>query len=51
MSAAPILDANGNSTEFGIEPTQGCAVDISAEDEAAGRDSIIDFAINLIYNS
>jgi hypothetical protein len=48
MSAAPILDAKGNATEFGIEPSEGCAVDISSEDEAAGRDTILDFAINLI---
>lgn len=48
MSASPILDANGNATEFGIDPTEGCAVDITAEDEAAGRDTILDFALNML---
>jgi hypothetical protein len=48
MSAAPILDANGNATEFGIDPTEGCAVDIDPADEAAGRDTILDFAIAIL---
>jgi C-terminal processing protease CtpA/Prc len=48
MSAAPILDANGNATEFGIDPTEGCVVDIDPADEAAGRDTILDFAIALL---
>jgi C-terminal processing protease CtpA/Prc len=48
MSAAPILDANKQTTEFGIEPTEGCAVDITADDEAAGRDTILDFALRLL---
>jgi hypothetical protein len=48
MSAAPILDANKQTTEFGIEPTEGCAVDITAADEAAGRDTILDFALRLL---
>jgi C-terminal processing protease CtpA/Prc len=48
MSAAPILDANKNTTEFGIEPTEGCAVNITDTDLAAGRDTILDFAISLL---
>lgn len=48
MSAAPILDANGVCTENGIEPTEGFAVDITPADIAAGRDPILDTAINLL---
>jgi hypothetical protein len=48
MSSAPILDANGNATEFGVEPTEGCAIDMDPVDEAAGRDTILDFAISIL---
>jgi hypothetical protein len=48
MSAAPILDATGKATEFGIEPSEGCAVDMDPIDEAAGRDTILEFAIALL---
>ena len=48
FSACSILDAEGNSTEFGIEPTEGFAIDITSEDSANGHDTILDFAINHI---
>ena len=45
MSACPVLDAQGNCTEFGVEPTDGFAVDITEADRQAGRDTILDRAI------
>lgn len=48
FSACPMLDASGVSTEPGVEPTEGCAIDISNADYAAGRDPIIDRAIALM---
>ncbi len=45
FSACPILDAEKNSTEFGVEPTEGFAIDINAEDAATCRDTILDRAI------
>lgn len=45
MSAAPVLDAKGRSTEFGVEPTEGYRINITAEDMAAGRDPILEAAV------
>lgn len=50
MSAAPILDAQGQCTENGIEPTEGFAIDITSADIAAGRDPILDAAITHLCN-
>ena len=47
FSACPILDAQGNHTEFGIEPD--VKVDISSEDWNNGRDTIIEEAKKLIF--
>lgn len=46
MSAAPMLDAKGQSTEEGIVPD--IRVDITDADIAAGRDAILDRAINFL---
>lgn len=48
FSACSILDADGQTTEFGVEPSPGCAVDMTAEDMARGRDTILDFAVEYI---
>lgn len=48
MSAAPVLDAEGHTTEFGVEPT--IHVDNTPEQEAAGHDNILDTAIALLSN-
>ncbi|MBQ5663756.1 MAG: S41 family peptidase [Bacteroidaceae bacterium] len=45
FSASPILDAEGNHTEFGIEPD--VKVDISSEDWNKGVDTIIEEAIKI----
>lgn len=48
FSACPILDAQGNHTEFGIEPD--VKVDISSEDWNQGRDTMIEKAKELIFD-
>lgn len=48
FSACPILDAQGNHTEFGIEPD--LCVDITPEDWNNGRDTMIESAKKLILD-
>lgn len=47
FSACPILDADGNNTEFGIEPD--VRTDITSEDWNSGRDTMIEKAKELIF--
>ena len=51
FSAVPMLDAQGVLTEMGVEPTEGCAVDMSPVDVMNGRDTILDFAIEYLTKS
>ena len=46
FSAVPMYDAQGQSTEFGIEPDYN--VQQTDEDFAKGRDTIIEFARQLL---
>lgn len=48
FSACPMLDPQGNDTEFGVEPSEGCAVDLDPQIALQGHDTMIDFAINLL---
>ncbi len=48
FSASPIRDPEGNLTEFGVEPSEGCAVDLDPVEALAGRDTMLDFAISLL---
>lgn len=48
FSACSITDAAGNVTEFGVEPSPGCKVDITPEDEARGVDTIIEKAYEVL---
>jgi len=48
FSAAPVLDPLGHTTEFGIDPTEGCAIDLDPQAALTGHDTILDFAINLL---
>ena len=50
FSACSMLDANGNSTENGVEPTEGCAVDMNTQDALNGKDTILEKAIELLNN-
>lgn len=44
MSSCPIYDANLSLTEFGVEPSEGCYVELDPLAALNGRDTIIDFA-------
>lgn len=48
MSACSILDPSGHTTEFGIDPTEGCAVDLDPFAALSGRDTMLDFAVSLL---
>lgn len=50
FSACSMLDADGRSTEYGVEPTEGCAVDMDPLEALAGKDTILEFAIALLQN-
>lgn len=51
FSACPILDAQGNVIETGIDPTEGCEVHAPEEELAQGKDAILDFAIDLLKDN
>lgn len=48
FSACSILDSEGRTTEFGVEPTEGCKVDLDENAASMGRDTMIDFAVDLL---
>jgi hypothetical protein len=48
FSACSVLDAERNTTEFGVEPTEGCAVDLDPQAALEGRDTMLDRAIELL---
>lgn len=48
FSACSILDANGLSTEQGIEPSPGCSIDMDPELERQGIDTILEKAISIL---
>lgn len=50
MSSVSILDARGQSTESGIEPSPGCAVDLDPVAALSGHDTMIDRAIEILNN-
>lgn len=50
FSACSFLDAQGNSTEAGVNPSQGCAVDLDPAQAAMGHDSMLDKAIAVIQS-
>lgn len=45
FSASPVRDPQGNLTEFGVEPSPGCAVDLDPAAALQGHDTMLDFAI------
>ena len=47
FSACPMYAPDGSITEFGIDPSEGCEVHCTEEELAAGRDTILDFALSL----
>lgn len=47
FSACPITDRQGRSTEAGIDPDEGCEMHAPAEELAAGRDAILELALQM----
>lgn len=50
FSACSMLDAEGRSTEAGVEPTEGCVVDMDPLQALSGKDTILEFALDLLQN-
>lgn len=50
FSASPVRDPEGHLTEFGVEPSQGCHVDMDPVAALDGHDTMLDFAISLLSN-
>ena len=50
FSACSMLDAQRVSTEQGVVPSEGCAVDMDVNDALAGKDTILEFAIALLQS-
>lgn len=48
MSATEITDANGNVTEWGVDPSPGCKVDMTETEIAIGRDAILERAFEVL---
>lgn len=48
FSACSMLDAEGNSTESGVTPSEGCAVDLDPIAALDGRDTILERAVELL---
>ena len=51
FSACSMLDADRVSTEGGVEPSEGCAIDMNPQDALQGKDSILEFAIALLQSN
>ena len=45
FSASPLYGPDGSITEFGIDPSEGYEMHCTAEELAAGKDAILEFAI------
>ena len=48
FSACPVTDASGHDIEEGIDPSPGCEMHAPDTELAAGRDSILEFAISIL---
>lgn len=48
MSACSVLDALGNTTENGVDPSPGCEVDMDPRQALLGHDTMLDFAVGLL---
>ena len=51
FSACPILDADFNITEYGIDPSPGCEVHATEEELAQGKDAILEFAMDMLKDN
>ena len=48
MSASEITDSKGVVTEFGVEPSLGCKVDMTEEEIAIGKDAILEKGFDVL---
>lgn len=48
MSACSVLDALGQTTESGIDPSDGCEVNLDPQQALLGHDTMLDFAVGLL---
>lgn len=48
FSSCPITDPDDRTTEFGIDPSEGCEVHSPAKELAQGRDAILETAIKML---
>ena len=48
MSASEITDCNGVVTEFGVEPSEGCKVDMTEAEIALGIDAILEKGFKML---
>lgn len=48
MSACPVYDAKGITTETGVDPSAGCAVDLDPILALSGIDTMLEFAIETV---
>jgi len=48
FSASPVRDPEGHLTEFGVDPHEGCQVDMDPLAALEGRDTMLDFAIDYL---
>lgn len=51
MSACPVYDAKGITTETGVDPSLGCAVDLDPILALSGIDTMLEFAIETVLSS
>jgi len=51
FSACPVLDALGRPTEWGVEPTEGCSVDLDTQAALNGHDTMLDKAVELLTST
>ena len=50
FSGSPVRDPQGRLTEFGVDPSEGCAVDLDPVEALAGRDTMLDFAVTTVLS-
>lgn len=50
MSSVSVLDAKGQTTEFGISPSEGCEIDLDPVLALQGIDTMIEKAIEVLNN-
>lgn len=50
FSGSPVRDPEGRLTEFGVDPSEGCAVDLDPVAALAGRDTMLDFAVATVLS-